>query len=150
MTAPIHGWMEDGFPTGSVFGAARPFWRHRALPNLHFTHYRDLSRDLGGELRRLAGFLGVRLDAALYPRLAEVAGIAAMRACADETAPGAHLGEWTSNRAFFASGRLDAWREALNPQNQALYDELAPRRAPPPLRAWLEGGRAAVGDPCGV
>jgi aryl sulfotransferase len=147
MTAPIHGWMEDGFPTGSVFGSTRPFWRHRSLPNLHFTHYRDLSFDLGGELRQLAGFLGVRLDAALYPRLTEAAGLAAMRACADETAPGAHLGEWTSNRAFFAHGRLDAWREALTPENQALYAELAPQRAPPPLRAWLEGGRAATGDP---
>jgi len=144
MTAPIHGWMEDGFPTGSVFGTARPFWAHRDLPNLHFIHYRDLSRDLDGELRRLATFLGVRPDPALYPRLAEAAGFAAMRACADETAPGAHLGEWTSNRAFFAHGRLDAWRGALTAQNQALYDELAPRRAPPPLRAWLEGGRAAT------
>jgi len=147
MTSPIHGWMEDGFPTGSVFGTARPFWRHRSLPNLHFVHYRDLSRDLGGELRRLSAFLDVRPDPALFPRLAQAAGFAAMRACADETAPGAHLGEWTSNRAFFAAGRVDAWREALTADNQALYEELAPRRAPSPLRAWLEGGRAAVGDP---
>jgi aryl sulfotransferase len=147
MTAPIHGWVEDGFPTGSVFGTARPCWRHRRLPNLHFVHYRDLTRDLSGELRRLAEFLGVGLDAALAPRLLEAAGLAAMRACADETAPGAHLGEWTSNRAFFAHGRLDAWREALTAENQALYEELAPQRAPPALRAWLEGGRAAVGDP---
>ena len=147
MTAPIHGWMDDGFPTGSVFGTARPFWIHRALPNLHFVHYRDLSLDLGGELRRLAAFLGVRLDPVLFPRLAEAAGLAAMRACADETAPGAHLGEWTSNHAFFAHGRLDAWRGALTAENQALYDELAPQRAPPLLRAWLEAGRAAVGDP---
>ena len=33
---------------------------------------------------------------------------AAMRACADDTAPGAHLGEWTDNAAFYAHGRLDA------------------------------------------
>jgi aryl sulfotransferase len=144
MTAPIHGWMADGFPTGSVFGTARPFWDHRDLTNLHFVHYRDLSRDLGGELRRLAGFLGIGAAPALLSRLAEAAGFAAMRACADETAPGAHLGEWTDNRAFFAHGRLEAWREALTPENQALYDALAPLRAEPGLRAWLEGGRAAL------
>jgi hypothetical protein len=151
MTAPIHAWVEDGFPIGSVFGAARPFWRHRHLPNLHFTHYRDLSGDLGGEMRRLADFLGVRLDPADIPRLTEAAGFAAMRACADDLAPGAHLGEWTSNRAFFAHARLGAWCEALNAENQALYEELAPKRVTPGLRSWLEGGRAAIGgDPKGV
>jgi hypothetical protein len=151
MTAPIHAWVEDGFPIGSVFGAARPFWRHRHLPNLHFTHYRDLSGDLGGEMRRLADFLGEPLDPAATPRLTEAAGFSAMRACADDLAPGAHLGEWTSNRAFFAHARLGAWREALNAENQALYEELAPKRVAPALRSWLEGGRAAIGgDPKGV
>src|SRR5579863_1604266 len=61
MTAPIHAWVEDGFPTGSVFGTARDFWRWRELPNLHFVHYRDLVCDLDGEMRRLASFLGVRV-----------------------------------------------------------------------------------------
>jgi len=147
MTAPIHGWVEDGFPTGSVFGTARAFWPHRHLPNLHLLHYRDLTLDLKGELARLANFLGIAVDRDAWPVLAKEAGFAAMQARADETAPGAHLGEWTSNRAFFARARLDAWRTALSAENQALYEELAPRRAPPALRAWLEGGRAAVGDP---
>jgi hypothetical protein len=144
MTAPIHGWLEDGFPTGSVFGTARPFWRWRGLPNLHFLHYRDLSCDLPGEMRRLADFLGLSRGAT--PASVAAAGFAAMRDRADETAPGAHLGEWTSNRAFFAEARLGAWRTVLNDANRAIYDELAPSRAPPALRAWLEGGRAAA-DP---
>jgi len=146
MTAPIHAWVEDGFPIGSVFGTARAFWDHRDLPNLHFLHYRDLTRDLAGELLRLATFLGANVDPETWPRLLEAAGFAAMKARADDVAPGAHLGEWTSNRAFFAKGRLEAWREGLSPQNQALYEELAPRRAKPALRAWLEGGRRAA-DP---
>ncbi|HEX3917225.1 MAG TPA: sulfotransferase domain-containing protein [Caulobacteraceae bacterium] len=144
MTAPAHGWLQDGFPTGSVFGAARAFWPHRRLPNVHLLHYRDLTLDLEGEFRRLAAFLGVRV--AHWPQLLQAASFAAMKAGADETAPGAHLGEWSDNRAFFAAARLDAWREALNAENQALYEDLAPRRGPPAMRAWLEGGRAAL-DP---
>lgn len=147
MTAPIHGWVEDGFPTGSVFGTARTFWPYRQLPNLHLLHYRDLTLDLAGELARLASFLEIRVDPGRWPALREAASFAAMKAQADDTAPGAHLGEWSDNRAFFARARLDAWREALNAENQALYEELAPMRVPPALRAWLEGGRAAVGDP---
>jgi aryl sulfotransferase len=147
MTAPVHGWMEDGFPTGSVFGHARTFWPHRRLPNVHLLHYRDLSTDLAGELRRLAAFLELPLADADLPALTRAASFAAMKDIADQTAPGAHLGEWIDNRAFFLKARLGAWREALNAENQALYAELAPKRAPPALRAWLEGGRAAAGDP---
>jgi aryl sulfotransferase len=90
------------------------------------------------------------VDPALWPALAGAASFASMKAHADETAPGAHLGEWSDNSAFFASARLDAWRETLSAENQALYLELAPRRAPPALRAWLEGGRVAVGEPAFV
>lgn len=147
MTSPIHGWVEDGFPIGSVFAAARAFWPHRALPNMCFVHYRDLSCDLEGEMRRLAQALGVDIAAADWQALTHAASLAVMRDSADATAPGAHLGEWTCNRAFFARARLDAWREGLGPANLALYEALAPKRVGPALRAWLEGGRALGGDP---
>ena len=146
MTTPIHPWMEDGFPTGSVFHASRAIWPHRGLPNLHLLHYRDLRLDLEGELRRLAETLRIDVAADAWAGLAEAAGFGAMRARADDVAPGAHLGDWASNAAFFASGRLDEWRDVLDQANQALYQELAPTRAEPVLRSWLEGGRSAV-DP---
>jgi aryl sulfotransferase len=150
MTAPIHGWLEDGFPIGSVFGAARAFWPFRQLPNVHFVHYRDLRLHPDAEMLRLAAALGIEIDAAAWPEMIDAASFGAMRAHADEIAPGAHLSEWTSNRAFFARARLDAWREALSDANQALYAELAPKRVGPALQAWLEGGRALAGDPRSV
>jgi hypothetical protein len=146
MTTPIHAWMEDGFPTGSVFHASRAAWPYRGLDNLHFLHYRDLRLDLEGEMRRLADGLGIHVARADWPALLEAASFGAMKAHADETAPGAHLGDWASNAAFFASGRLDAWRSVLNEANQALYQQLSPQRVDAELRAWLEGGRSAV-DP---
>jgi hypothetical protein len=146
MTAPIHGWMEDGFPTGSVFYTARAAWPFRRLPNLHLLHYRDMLLDLEGELRRLAAFLGVEVADADWPALVQAAGLTEMRSRADQTAPGANFGDWSSNEAFFAKGRLDEWTGALSADNQALYERLAPTRASPELRAWLEGGRGAF-DP---
>ena len=144
MTTPVHSWTEDGFPTGSVFHAACAVWPYRGLANLHLIHYRDLSLDLGGEMRRLADFLGIGIAASCWPALLEAARFPAMQARADECAPGAHLGDWTSNRAFFKRARLGEWREALTQENQALYEEIAAARVPAPLRAWLEGGRAAA------
>ena len=144
MTTPVHSWMEDGFPTGSVFHAARAVWPYRRLENLHLLHYRDLRCDLEAEMRRLADFLGIRVSHDCWPALVRAAGFPAMRARADEVAPGAHLGDWTSNHAFFKCARLDEWRDVLTAENQALYEELAPQRVPPALRAWLEGGRKAA------
>jgi aryl sulfotransferase len=144
MTTPVHSWMEDGFPTGSVFHAARAVWPYRRLENLHLLHYRDLRCDLEAEMRRLADFLGIRVSHDCWPALVSAAGFPAMRARADEVAPGAHLGDWTSNHAFFKCARLDEWRDVLTAENQALYEELAPQRGPPALRAWLEGGRKAT------
>ncbi|HEY2709536.1 MAG TPA: sulfotransferase domain-containing protein [Caulobacteraceae bacterium] len=144
MTAPMHSWVEDGFPTGSVFGAARAAWPHRDLPNLHLLHYRDLRLDLEGEMRRLARFLDVPVAPDAWPGLVSAADFGAMKSHADDIAPGAHLGDWADNAAFFTSGRLDAWRGVLNEENQALYQELAAQRVEPALQAWLEGGRGAV------
>jgi hypothetical protein len=139
--------MEDGFPMGSVMSFTQTYWARRDAPNLHFVHYADLSADLDGEMRRLARFLGVPVDARRWPEYLAAASIEAMRERADELAPGAHFGEWRSNDAFFRNARRGAWRDVLSAENRALYEQVATARLEPRLKAWLEGGRALGGDP---
>jgi hypothetical protein len=139
--------MEDGFPTGSVMSLTKTYWAHRHTPNLHLLHYADLSADLDGEMRRLARFLGARIDERVWPVLVKAGGFEAMRERADELAPGAHFGEWRSNADFFRSGRRGAWRDVLGAESLALYEGVATERLGPRLKAWLEGGRARGGDP---
>lgn len=139
--------MEDGFPIGSVMSLTQTFWRFRHVPNIHFLHYADLSSDLDGEVARLARFLGVAIDDAERARYVAAAGFESMRDRADELAPGAHFDEWRNNRDFFRSARRGSWREVLSTENQALYEEVATKRLEPRLKTWLEGGRAAAGDP---
>jgi hypothetical protein len=117
------------------------------LPNFHFTHYADLTADLDGEMRRLSAFLGVPVDEDVWPKLVAAASFSAMKAHADEAAPGAHLGEWRSNDAFFRRARMGEWPSVLSAESQALYDKLYGARLDPALKLWLEGGRAAAGDP---
>ena len=137
-------WQLDGAQFQSVFSAMETWWRHRDLPNLHFLHYRDLSQDLAGEARRLADFLGVTIDEALWPSILEAGGFEAMQADADRNAPGDDAGRWRSNRDFFRAARIDQWRKVLSPENQALYETLSRARFDPALKAWLERGRAAL------
>jgi len=147
MTVPEQPWIEDGVPFGSNGYFARTYWAYRRLPNLHFMHYADLTADLDGEMRRLSAFLGIPVDATVWASLVEAASFAAMKADADQAAPGAHLGEWRSNDDFFRKARLAEWPAVLSAENQALYDKLYGERLPPALKRWLEGGRAAAGDP---
>lgn len=139
--------LEDGFPMGSVMSLTQTYWRFRHLPNFHFLHYADLTADLDGELRRLARFLGAPIDEARWAEWLHAASFEAMRERADELAPGAHFAEWRSNGDFFRRARRGEWREFLSAENQALYETLASERLGPRLKAWLEGGRAAAGDP---
>ncbi len=92
-------------------------------------------------MRRLSGFLGVPIDEQVWPSLVEAATFAAMKREANQTAPGAHLGEWSNNTDFFRSGRMAAWHEALSPESLALYQNLSAERLPPELKRWLENGR---------
>ena len=146
LTVPEQPWTEDGVPFGSNGYFAKTYWAHRRLPNLHFMHYADLMADLDGEMRRLSAFLGIAVNEAIWPRLVEAATFAAMKAHADEAAPGAHLGEWRSNDEFFRRARMGEWREVLSAENLALYDKLYGERLEPALKRWLEEGRAA-GEP---
>ena len=98
-------------------------------------------------MRRLAAFLRVPLDQHLWPDLIAAASFGAMRSRADELAPGAHAGEWRSNANFFRKARLGEWRAVLSAENLALYEALTTTRIEPRLKAWLEGGRAAAGEP---
>lgn len=82
----------------------------------------------------------------VWPSLVEAATFSAMKARADEAAPGAHLGEWRSNDDFFRRARMGEWRTVLSEENLALYDKLYGERLEPALKGWLEAGRTA-GDP---
>jgi aryl sulfotransferase len=146
-TMPDMPWTEDGLPLGSITHHAKTWWAHRHLPNVTFLHYADLTTDLDGEMRRLSAFLNIDVDEVVWPRLVEAASFGAMKDNADTDAPGAHLGDWKSNSDFFRRARLGEWPAVLSDENLALYERLSSERLDAKLKAWLEGGRRAVGDP---
>jgi aryl sulfotransferase len=130
------------------FEHAASFWRYRALPNILFLHYNDMSDDLEGETARLANFLGVARSPDEISALCEHARFDAMRAEADNVAPGSKVvGRWKSNTEFFRKGRRGEWREVYSPETQALYLTTTRARYDHTMLDWLETGRAATGDP---
>jgi aryl sulfotransferase len=110
-------------------------WARRGEPNVLLVHYDDLSADLEGQMRALAGRLGIAVPEPAWPALAAAASFSGMRARADRLVPTAGL--FKSNAAFFRRGRSGAGRETLSEPELAAYYERAAALAPPDLLAWL-------------
>jgi aryl sulfotransferase len=62
-------------------------WEHRDAPNVVFVHYEDLLRDLEGQMRRLAGHLGITVPEVAWAGLVRAATFEQMRAAADQLQP---------------------------------------------------------------
>jgi hypothetical protein len=123
-------------------------WRRRHEPNIALFHYADLTADLPGELRRLAGVLGIPCSPERARELAAEASLARMRERAADVSPNASRGTWKDVRAFFRSGGTGEWRERLSAAELAAYEARVAALVAPDLAAWTHGGWLASGiDP---
>jgi hypothetical protein len=116
-------------------------WARRHDANVLLVHYDDLAADLGGEMRRIAGRLGIDVPEQTWPGLVEAAGFASMRARAAELAPDP-AGILKDTTAFFRRGSSGSGRELLSDMEFAHYQDRAATMAPPDMLDWLHRGRA--------
>jgi hypothetical protein len=111
-------------------------WARRDQPNVVLVHYDDLSADLAGEMRRLAGLLGITVPAQTWPALVRAATFEDMRARADLLAPDPS-GVLKDKSAFFRRGSSGSGREQVSGVDLARYRARAAQLAAPDLLAWL-------------
>ena len=117
-------------------------WARRTEPNVLLVHYDELSADLGGQMRRVARWLGLEVPGAVWPDLVTAASFEGMRGNADRLVPTA--GVFKSNAAFFRRGRSGAGREVPSDAEIARYHDRVAGLAPPDLLAWLHGPRTVA------
>ena len=110
-------------------------------------HFNDLKADLAGEMRRIADFLGIETPERLLAQLAEAARFETMKRQGEEMLPQLRMAFDNGAERFLNKGENGRWRDFLTEADLARYDALVERRLTPALRAWLEGGRLAAGDP---
>ena len=114
-------------------------WARRADPGLDgpdilLLHYDDLSADLEGQMRWLAGQLEIDVQESRWPALVEAASFESMRAT--RRAPDG-AGVLKDPAAFFRRGTSGAGQELLTVQEVAHYHERAGQFAPLEVLAWL-------------
>lgn len=112
----------DAEPNGhSILGLAdyantlRVAWERRHEPNVHLFHYDEMWNDLGGQVGRLAGNLGVAPGAERLSAIVEAATLDAMRSRVRETVPYADAAVFKDAGAFFRGGGRRGWPTLLTP-----------------------------------
>jgi hypothetical protein len=105
-------------------------------------HYDNLSADLEGQMRRLAGQLGIAVPERAWPALVRAATFENMRGSADTLVPTA--GIFKSNAAFFRRGTPGAAREILSDEEFAAYYVRVTQLAPTDMLTWLHSSHESL------
>lgn len=137
-------WMErDGHPFWPFWENIRSWWAIRDLPNVHLVHFSDLKRDMPGEMRRLAAFLGITIDESRWDRIVEYCRFDWMKANATKSVP---LGGafWDAGAEVFINKGINGrWAETLTAQESAAYEARATAELGEDCAAWLMTGARA-------
>ena len=133
-------WLErDGHPWWPFWENIRTWWAIRHLPNVLFLHFSELKADLPGQMRRIAAFLDVPVDEALFPAMVEHCTFEYMKANATPSVP---LGGafWDAGaEVFIHRGTNGRWRDLLSPEDCAAYEARAVVELGAECAAWLAG-----------
>jgi hypothetical protein len=143
---PLHDWLlswiaGDDDPRQSldslpgVLWHLSDAWSRRGEPNVLLVHYDNLLADLEGQMRWLAGQLGIAVAEQAWPALVRAATFESMSGSADTLVPTA--GIFKNNATFFRRGTSGAGREILSDEEIAEYHARAAQLAPSGLLTWL-------------
>jgi aryl sulfotransferase len=135
-------WLEgDGYPFWSFWENVSSWWAIRHLPNVLFLHFADLKRDLPGQIRRVAAFLEIRLDAESFDAAVRHSSFDYMKTHAGKCAPRGGSFLRGGPRTFIHKGTNGRWRDVLTTDDRRRYEAAAEQRLGRPCARWLaEGG----------
>ncbi len=134
-------WMDrDGHPFWPFWENVRSWWAIRALPNVMLLHFESLKRDMPGEIRKIASFLGIRIDEARWPDILKHCSFDYMKANA---APSVPLGGafWDGGaETFINKGVNGRWQGTLSAGDCVAYQHRALDELGPECARWLATG----------
>ena len=116
---------------------------------MYFVHFGDLLADTEGEMRRLAIYCEIDVPEERWPAIVAAVRLDAMRADAKRGRAGDGAGMIFDGGLdrFLFKGTNGRWRGVLSDDDLVGYEQ-ASAKLDAGLRAWLEGGRAAIEPTC--
>lgn len=134
-------WLDnDGAPFWPFWENLRGWWAIRDLPNVKLLHFADLKRDLPRQVKAIAAFLDIEVDAASLDKILDHCAFDYMKENASASVP---LGGafWEGGaRTFIHKGQNGRWNDELNPDLSARYLAQAELELGKECANWLESG----------
>ena len=115
----------DGHPFWPFWENIRSWWTIRELPNVYLLHFADLKKDMGGEIRKLAAFLGIDINEQTWDEILLHCSFDYMKENGSKTVP---LGGafWDGGaKAFINKGTNGRWRDTLSDEQIDIYEQRA-------------------------
>lgn len=139
-------WLDgDGHPFWPFWENIRSWWQIRDLPNVLFVHFNDLKRDMPGQMRRIAAFLGIPIDETRWDAIVEYCSFDWMKKHATQSVP---LGGafWDGGaETFIHKGVNGRWTDTLTAAESAEYEARADAELGAECARWLRDGQAGNG-----
>ena len=131
-------WIEkDGHPYWSYWDNIESWWRFRKINNILLVNYCDLQKDLCGEIRRIADFLGIIISDECMSRVLRMCSFDYMKANGFRIAP-FNGSLWINGHlSFFNAGRNGCWRGILSSEQIQDYDQFSASRLGIDCASWL-------------
>ena len=133
-----HGDM-PGFQLPNLWEHVQGWWNVRELPNVLLVHFNDLKADMGREIRRVARFLDIEVDEAVWPRVMKHCSFDYMRA-ESEKIDELHQFFDGGGATFVHKGTNGRWKDVLSEKEIARCDEVAARHLTLECARWLKTG----------
>jgi len=134
-------WESDGYPYWSHLHHAKTWWEFRHLPNVRLVHYNDLRRDLEGEMRAIAKWLGIEVPEDRWPAVVDACRFETVKRNPEKVMSETANLTWKNGaQTFIYKGTNGRWRDVLSADELKLYDEAMRRTLAPDCARWLEEG----------
>lgn len=136
----FHDWLDTGVALWPYWPNVQSWWNVREVPNVMLVHYSDLKADLPGQIRRVAEFLDLDIDTALWPTIVEHCTFDYMKENGDRLSQ--TLKNWFEGglKSFIYKGTNGRWRDVLTREDMHKYEAAAAASLTPDCARWLATG----------
>lgn len=120
----------------------RSWWALRNQPNVLLVHFNDLKKDLDGEMRRIAAFLGTNdMTEAQWEGAVKHCGFDWMKEHADQFAPPQSEDVFEGGaKNFINKGSNGRWTEVLSDEDNKLYLDKSEHELGKECADWIRNG----------
>lgn len=137
----FNDWLDkDGHPFWSFWENSNSWWAIKDLPNVHFVHFNRLKEDMGGEIKKIAKFLDIDIDAANWDAILEHCSFDYMKEHAAQSAPlGGGLWEGGA-KTFINKGTNGRWKDILPKKDSERYEQMCEEKLGAECARWINYG----------